>query len=192
MTEELVILPGEKGLLVHSARGDGDWWTLPLPSFSPGREPLQGESNLFLSGPYLAAVYEGGIEVYSSDVALQELADSAESPGQKARYLAQAGELTGAIDVLDSWMLAEPDAAGRAGASARMLSLSRELALAMAANGSRTQALDLLERCRMHAVQRELRERWHLARIEVFRLLQDLESVEEEQQILYSFMDGKG
>ena len=69
---------------------------------------------------------------------------------------------------------------------------SRELALAGAAEGSREQALDLLERCRRHCAQRDLRQRWHLARIEVFRLLQDLESVEHEQQILYSFMDGKG
>jgi outer membrane protein assembly factor BamB len=192
VTEELVILPADKGLLVHRASGDGDWWTLPLPSFSPGREPLQGESNLFLSGPYLAVAYEGGVEVYSSDVALQELADAAENSGEEARYLAQAGELIGAIDVLDSWLLADPDAADRARSSARMLSLSRELALARAADGSREQALDLLERCRRHCAQRDLRQRWHLARIEVFRLLQDLESVEHEQQILYRFMDGKG
>ena len=192
MTEELVILPSEKGLLVYRADGVGEWSIVELPSFSPGREPLRGESNLFLSGPYLAAVYEGGVEVFSSDVVLEDLAHDADSPGDRARYFAQAGPLTTAIDVLDSWATSDIEAAREAGAPSRMLSLSREVALAMAANGSREEALTLLDRSRLHVQERELRQRWHLARMEVFRLLQDLESLEREQQTLYSLMDGKG
>ena len=192
VTEELVVLPSEKGLLIYRADGEGEWSTMALPSFSPGREPLQGESNLFQSSPYLAVVYEGGVEVFSSDVVLDDLAHDADSPGERARYFAQAGRLTAAIDVLDSWATSDVEAAREAGAPARMLSLSRELALAMAANGSREEALTLLDRCRLHVDERELRQRWHLARMEVFRLLQDLDSLESEQQTLYSLMDGKG
>src|SRR5690606_24307904 len=67
VTGDLLVLPGHRGIHVRRIGEQADpglsWHTLSMPSLMLGREPLQGSFNLFQDGPYLAAVYAGGIEL---------------------------------------------------------------------------------------------------------------------------------
>ncbi|MDA1221621.1 MAG: hypothetical protein O3B85_06340, partial [Planctomycetota bacterium] len=74
----------------------------------------------------------------------------------------------------------------------RLLTLCGEIALASAARGSREEALAMLDRCRSLLDEERLIERWHLARIEVFEALGDLDAIAAEQQQLYRRMGRSG
>ena len=80
----------------------------------------------------------------------------------------------------------------RASIGRRLLSVSGELASAMAAHGSRKDALALLDRCRARLASSKDVQHWHLARIEVFQILGDLDGVESEQRALYALMEDGG
>lgn len=182
-----LLMPGDRTVLVRALREGAEWQTLPLPSFQPGREPLRGECNLFLEGPYLAAAYAGGLEVYSTQQALDGLSALARDPIERAALEAQAGDLEAAVEALESIDVAAlPDL--RADVGRRLLTLCSEIALTRAARGSRDEALAMLDRCRSVLDEERLIERWHLARIEVFEALGDLDAIAAEQQQLYSRM----
>ena len=165
------------------------WETYPLPDPSFGSAALDGPTNLFVDGALLAVVHEGGIELYTTVEALRARAEAATDPVEKAVLLAQAGELLDAVGVLEAVGPVD-DPERRAAIARRMLSWCGELSLALAAQGERQAALDLLERC--HATLREHRmlQRWHLARIEVFQALGDAAAVVDEQEALYRLMGG--
>ncbi len=186
-----LLMPGDRTLLVRDLRAGAEWRTIPLPTFQPGREPLRGECNLFFEGPYLVAAYAGGLEAYSTPQALDGLSALAADPIEKAALEAQAGDLEGAVEALESIDLeARPEL--RAAVGQRLVTLCGELALARAARGSRGEAVSMLDRCRPMLTDDRLIERWHLARIEVFEALGDLEAIAAEQQELYRRMGRSG
>ncbi len=186
-----LLMPGDRTILVRDLRDGAEWRTIPLPTFQPGREPLRGECNLFLAGPYVVAAYAGGLEAYSTQPALDGLAARASDPLEKAALEAQAGDLEGAVEALESIDLgARPEL--RAAVGQRLVTLCGELALARAARGARDEAVSMLDRCRSSLEDDHLIERWHLARIEVFEALGDLDAIAAEQQELYRRMGRSG
>jgi outer membrane protein assembly factor BamB len=193
VTDDLLVMPGNRELLVRSLSApDRPWTKLDLPEFLIGREPLPGPFNVQMLGPYVALSYQGGIELYSSAAALQKLADSAQDPLRRAAFLAQAGELVAAIEVLEGgWSSSEQEDPRRILAE-RMLSYGRELALAMATLGNRQAALDLLDRCKRPLEGVAQIRQWHLTRLEVFQALGDAEAYTREQDELYATLGEPG
>ncbi|MBK8980539.1 MAG: PQQ-binding-like beta-propeller repeat protein [Planctomycetes bacterium] len=179
---ERVLVPGERRIHVMPTTG-GDWTSVDLPEFRLGAEPLQGPMDLFADGPFLFACFEGGIEAYSTIEALELCAAGESDPVDTSAWLAQAGDLLGAVAALEQVEVPPPDV------QERMLSLCSELALAMASHGERDRALELLERARARLDDRELVLRWHLARVEVFETLGDPDGVYVEQRALYDAME---
>jgi hypothetical protein len=192
---DLLVLPGFREIHLRRIGGttatETSWHTLPLPPLMLGRDALEGPFNLFQDGPYLAAVYAGGIELYSTSRALAELAAAAPDPLTEAALLAHAGDLSAAVARLEAIDLeARPEL--RPEVSRRMLTLGAELAVAIASSGLRDEALAMLERCRVPLRDPQLLHRWRLARIEVFESLGDLESAAKEQLLLYDEMESRG
>ena len=164
-----------------------DWLRMPLPAPSVGEEPLRGPCNLTVSGPWLGACYESGVEVYSSRTALRALARDA-GPVDAALCLALAGDIEEAMGALERRLAAEP--ADEASAT-QLLVLARQQAMGAARTGDRNAALQVLQRVRPRMdVRRELLLDWHVSRIGVFQMLQDLQSLGAEQQQLYRIMEG--
>ncbi|MEQ1630841.1 MAG: hypothetical protein ABL997_00615, partial [Planctomycetota bacterium] len=48
-----------------------------------------------------------------------------------------------------------------------------------------------LDRLKSLVGERRLRLAWHLARMDAFRSLNDIPALEQEQQLLYRYMEGK-
>lgn len=190
VTEEFVLMPGSREVLVLPAEG-GQWRRLALPSFAAGSEPLRGPNNVFLSGPWLAIGYEAGLEVYSAPSALIALADDEADALRSASYLALAGRTEAAVQLLDRWLSGERSASERREGATRMLNLVRTLAAQSAAAGAVGAALDWIDRVRPHAADRQVRLNWHLARLDLFQQEQDLRAYEQEQQSLYRYMEGR-
>ncbi len=193
VSDDLLVIPGDRELLLRSlSTPEPPWTRLELPEFLLGREPLPGPFNVQMTGPYVALSYQGGIELYSSAAALQKLAQSTEDPLRRSAYLAQAGELVDAIDILEKgWSNSDkPDQKGIL--AERMLSYGRELALAMATHGDRQPALDLLDRCRLPLAAAQQIRLWHLTRLEVFQALGDAEAYTREQDELYATLGELG
>lgn len=186
-----LLMPGDRTVLVRELTAGAEWRTLPLPAFQPGREPLRGECNLFLHGPYLVTAYAGGLQAYSTQQALDGLSALADDPIERAALEAQAGDLDAAVAALESIDLAaQPEL--RSVVGQRLVTLCGELALAQAARGAREEALSMLDRCRPALAEDRLIERWHLVRIEVFDVLGDLDAISAEQQELYRRMGRSG
>lgn len=189
---DAVVIPGERELLVYDAKGRLPMRRLPLGSFGAGREPLAGSFHLAAAGPWLAIGYPGGIEMFSSQKALHELAAQAADPLQRANFLVPAGDAPAAEQVLVNWLGdAAIPAARQPKAAALLLSLVRERAL-RAARGGDAKAVDLLDPVLPFATDRTVRLNWHLARLEVTKEAGDLVGHEREQERLYAFMEGKG
>jgi len=186
---DLMILPGSRELLLRKVVPTASWIRVPLPSFSYGHDPLSGPFNVEVDGSYIAAVYQGGIEMYSTIEALTALADASEDLLQRSVYQAQAGELMASIATLEA-IDAGSDERLAAEVPKRMLSLCGEMAVVMATRGARKEALELLDRCRARLTNRRQIERWHLARLEVFKALGDAVAIEHEQEALYKVMEG--
>jgi outer membrane protein assembly factor BamB/tetratricopeptide (TPR) repeat protein len=153
-----------------------------------GEQRLRGPVNVTVHGPWVVLTHAAGIRVFSTDAALYELAAEA-TPGRRAAILAQAGDLTAAIDALGDALKAippgsDPDASGVFELEQRLVALARELATAMATHGSRADALGLLDRCRSMLLTERYLPRWHLARIDVFRNLGDGDAVRAERRRL--------
>ncbi|MGE3878291.1 MAG: PQQ-binding-like beta-propeller repeat protein [Planctomycetota bacterium] len=191
MIGNLVVLPTEQGLSVTPLSPDATWTTLRLPPLRVGHDRLRGAFNVFRAGPWLAAVYAGGFEVYSSRSALASLLAATVDPGERASLLAQAGDLSAAVEVYESMVGTQPvtlpDPHG-----ARMLSLCSEIALAQASRGLREQAITTLDRARKFVEAPGLLMRWHLARIEIFEAIEDMDAVANEQRALYRVMETGG
>lgn len=164
-----------------------DWLRMPLPAPSVGEEPLRGPCNLTVSGPWLGACYESGIEVYSSRTALRALAKDA-GPVDAALCLALAGDVDEAMTALERQLAARP---GDQASATQLLVLARQQAMGAARDGDRAAALQVLQRVRPHMEgRRELLLDWHVSRIGVFQMLQDLQALGVEQQQLYRIMEG--
>lgn len=164
-----------------------DWLRMAMPAPSVGEEPLRGPCNLTVSGPWLGASYESGVEVYSSRTALRALAKDAGAV-EAALCLALAGDIEEALGVLEQRLVAQP--ADDASAT-QLLVLARQLAMNAARTGDRVAALQVLQRVRPRMdVSRELLLDWHVSRIGVFQMLQDLAALGAEQQELYRIMEG--
>ncbi len=195
--EDFVLIPGAREVLLlrpsdvqMGPAARANWRRIPLPSLGVGASSMEGPCNLFVDGPLLVVAYEAGIEVYADWRALQERSARIEDAAARARLLAIGGDLVGASEQLLR-ALAAADEESRGSLAFRLLRLSREVALAMAAHGARDQALAALDRLRpwldvpLRAGQR-LRPHWHLARLEVLRAVEDAAGVAAETAALYS------
>ncbi|HLQ39019.1 MAG TPA: PQQ-binding-like beta-propeller repeat protein, partial [Planctomycetota bacterium] len=191
--DDYVLMPGSREVLVLDAEGRQDWRRLKLPPFGVGPEPLATAANLTVAGPWLGVAYEAGIEVYSTASALRQLAAASREPLQQAGYLVVSGDADAAIDRLCSWLQESkahpPELHTRA--AAKLLNLARERALALASADQRDAATALLDRVRAFATDRTVRMNWHLARLDLWKQVQDLRAYADEQQRLYRFMEGK-
>ena len=187
----LLLVPGDRCVHVMPTRDGQGWATIGLPSFRLGLDPLGGYVNLFAKGPWIAAVHSGGIEVFSTLRALHSIADELDDPMRRGSLLAQAGELVAAVDALESVDLtARPEL--RKPVGERMLALCSEISLAYAARGARDKAIATLDRAHSRLGDPMLAKRWHLARIEMFHALGDLDAMADEQQTLYKLMETGG
>lgn len=190
VTDDWVVLPGDRCLRVLSLRGKREWRKVALPAFTQSDAPLSGPCNVFLDGPYLAVAYEAGIELYADVRALQESARASTDPLERASLLVQAGDLMGAIDALEAG-LRDADEAARPRIASRIVTLAREAALTMVTLGARGQALELLGRVRPHAEAGRLLGQWHLARLEAFKALQDEDAMRVERQAIANWMESR-
>jgi len=189
--EDVVLMPNGREVLAYDAEGKDDPQRISLPTFADGPEPAHGACNLTVSGPWLGVAYEGVVEVFSSVPALHDLAEASSDPQQRAAYLVQAGDAEGAVGVFEAWLdKAELTPERQAEATARMLNVARERALQLGPSDPKA-ALSLLDRVRVHIHDRTVRMDWHVARLDLFKEIQDLRAYEEEQQRLYRFMEGK-
>ena len=81
--------------------------------------------------------------------------------------------------------------AERVGLAGEALSLAGETAVRAANQKNREAALAVLDGCKiwlddpgLGAGAVKLRRRWHLARLDVFRILRDIQGIEQEQDII--------
>ena len=192
-----LLLPDNRAILVRSV-GPGAvtglvtaWKRIELPDLSVGRESLSGPFNINVNGRYLSTAFENGIVVYSTGQRLLEEAEQATDLSHRAMLQAQAGDLISAFRTLESIDLENAPTDHRQQVATRLLSLGGELAIAMAAHGARTQALDILERTRNQLTTERENQHWHLSRIDVFQTLGDLDAVLSEQDALYELIDGE-
>ena len=81
---------------------------------------------------------------------------------------------------------APKDAATRRLGEEQLVALARELAMEQEVEG-----IAVLDRAEPFVRSREARMQWFLARLELYRQIQDLEAYEQEQQRLYRYMEGK-
>lgn len=187
-----VLVPGEREILVFDANNEKPMIRLPLPSFGEGRDPLAGSFHLVSSGPWLGVGYAGGVEVFSSEPALLELAQTAKDPLEKVDYLVHAGAIQPAEQFLRGWLpTAEATAELHTKGATQLLAIVRERALAAAHRGDKT-AVNALDSVLAFATDHTVRLNWHLARLEVCKEVGDMHAYEQEQQRLYDFMEGKG
>lgn len=187
-----LVVPNMRELLLFDADNRAPMRRLPLPSFDQGREPQQGSCNVVVHGPWLAAGFQGGVEVFSTASALAALADRAGDPLRRASYLAKSGDVAAAEVVLARAVSEASDERRRARAGQQLLSLVRARAIKVATAGDLATALTALDRVRELLAERELQLRWHLARVEVCKAVGDLRAHEAEQQRLYDYMEGRG
>ena len=190
--DDKVLVPGEREVLVFDANNQLPMMRLPLPPFGEGRDPLAGSFHLVSSGPWLGVGYAGGVEVFSSQPALQELAQAAKDPLQKVDYLMHAGAMPSAEEFLRSWLpTAEVGSSLQTKGATQLLAIVRERAL-VAARGGDKAAVSALDSVLPFAQDHTVRLNWHLARLEVCKEAGDMHAYEQEQQRLYAFMEGKG
>jgi outer membrane protein assembly factor BamB/tetratricopeptide (TPR) repeat protein len=187
-----VVVPGEREVLVFDVSNEKPMRRLPLPAFGEGRDPMAGSFHLVSSGPWLAVGYAGGVELFSSEPALLQMAQRTNDPLQKVDYLLHAGAMPAAEQFLRGWLptvdvASEPCIKG----AAQLLAIVRERALAAARGGDKG-AVQALDSVLPFAIDHTVRLNWHLARLEVCKEAGDLHGYEQEQQRLYDFMEGKG
>ncbi len=188
VTDEWIAIPDERQIQLLPADGTGAWKAVKLPAFRLQDEALKGPFNLFQQGPYVVAAYEGGIEVYGAPAALDEIAQGAVSPLERAGLLVQAGDLESATLVLESTLSGEKidvEVAKKA------LNLLRDQADTMAGRGQKDAALAVLDRAQKWLVTRDLQMLWRLARIHVHDVAQDMAGVESERRELYRIAEGR-
>jgi hypothetical protein len=189
---EHIVLPGQGHLLVCHTSGKRGVRSLKLPAFDSSREPLAGPFHVTSQGPWLAIGYPGGVEMFSTVPALQQLAARTDEPLAKATLLTQAGDFAGAEAAVVQALRAT---GGAADAHRRQLGERLLQLVAMRAKGLATtnvgQALAAFDGCKELLGDRELLVRWHLARVEMCKEIGDLPAHEREQLALYACMEGK-
>jgi hypothetical protein len=187
-----VVLPGQGHLLVCHTSGKRGVRSLKLPAFDSSREPLAGPFHVTSQGPWLAIGYPGGVEMFSTVPALQQLAARTDEPLAKATLLTQAGDFAAAEAAVVQALRA---AGGAADAHRRELGeLLLQLVAARAKGLAATdvgKALAAFDGCKDLLRDREQRVRWHLARVEMCKEVGDLPAHEREQLALYACMEGK-
>ncbi|MCA8963319.1 MAG: PQQ-like beta-propeller repeat protein [Planctomycetes bacterium] len=196
-----VVVPGDRELLVFDFDGVAPMRRIPLPAFGAGRDPLEGSFQISSRGPWLAIGHAGGVELFSTAQALEQLSSGIDDPFARATCLVQASQPAAAEAVLRAAIQAkdtsEPQ---RAKARRRLLGSVRERALAAAAKDCAAglaildEVLPLLGPVAIAgapASDRALRLDWHLARLDCCKASGDLRRFESEQQDLYDFMEGK-
>ncbi|MFO1076522.1 MAG: PQQ-binding-like beta-propeller repeat protein [Planctomycetota bacterium] len=193
VTEDWVLVPGEREVLVFDSKGKTVMQRLPLPQFGQGSEPFAGPFNIVSSGPWLGVGYQSGIEVFSSVPALRKAAASETDPLTKVGYLVAAGDRAEAEKLLEA-MLHDPNCtpANHLAGSQRLLELVRARAAELVHEKHLPEALAALDAIAPMCAVRSVRLDWHLARIELCLEAGDLHAHEAEQQRLYDFMEGKG
>ena len=187
-----VILPGVRELLVFDVSGERSMRRLKLPSFEQSRDPLQGSFNITSSGPWLAIGYQGGVELYSTRQALGQLAQVTEDPLLRASHLTRSGAADAAEQVLAETIRATDDQGTRRRAARQLLSLVRRRAADLARERDLAAGLDAMDAAAELLSDRDVRLKWHLARIEMCKQVGDLRAHEDEQQRLYDYMEGRG
>ena len=108
---------------------------------------------------------------------------------ERATYQSQGGDMLTAIKTLESIDI-KPIANSPRGDAVvtRMLSMTSELALVMAGQLAQKEAIALLDRCKSRLTKQKHIKQWRLARLEVFRELDDLQAIAAEQEALYQLM----
>lgn len=187
-----VVLPSDREVLLFDVAGKGPMRRLPLPAFGASRDPLGGPCTLTTAGPWLAVGYQGGIEVFSSRDALRELAKTTSDPLRRAEYLVQSGDAATAEKVLAAALQENKAGKTHAALAEQLLSLVRDRAAAQARGGDLAGALAAFDSILASMTDRDVRQHWHLARLEICKAVGDLRAHEREQQRLYDFMEGKG
>jgi hypothetical protein len=186
-----VVIPGERELQLFPVDGRPGH-RLPLPAFGQGRDPLPGSYHVTSLGPWLAIGYQGGVELFSSAPALRRLAAASRDPLRRAEFLTQAGDHADAEAALHAMLRARPRDDGLAArGSARLLSLVRRRALAMARGGDLAGALTALDGIAELVGSGPQRLVWHVARIDACKEAGDMHAHEAEQQSLYAIMEGR-
>ena len=187
-----VIVPNMRELLVFDADNKSRMRRLLLPAFDESREPLSGSCHLVVSGPWLGVGYQGGVEVYSTEAALGELARNTADPILRASYLTKCGELVRAEKVLAKAVINGDDDGVRLRAAKQLLALVSLRAEGLARDGNLSKALQAMDEIFELIVDRTVRLNWHLARIEICKDAGDMRTHEAEQQSLYDYMEGRG
>lgn len=196
VTESLIAMPGERCFYTLDVSGGPTdartWRSTDLTPAAVGSAPLDGQSNLFAAGAYVAVCFEAGVAVFGCLPVLQELAQATDEPGARATLLVQAGELEAAVGVLEGSILdASRPQADRSLAVRRALALALDVAMTKARRAEREPALAMLARCEAWSLGRDLRLQLQLARVEVLRELGDRQSADAERETLYAMMEGR-
>lgn len=187
-----LLIPGERELLVVDANGKQPLRRLALPPFDTARDPLAGSYTITAEGPWLSLGYAGGIEVYSSQAALRQLAAATPQPLRRAEILLLTNDHAAAETTLLACIRdanASPEL--RSSATSRLLALVRQRAMNLAKDNLDS-ALKSLDPLLAYASDPQLRRNWHLARIEICKQAGNMLAHEREQQRLYDFMEGRG
>jgi len=189
---EHIVLPGQGHLLVCHTSGKRGVRSLKLALFDSSREPLAGPFHVTSQGPWLAIGYSGGVEMFSTVPALQQLAARTEDPLAKATLLTQAGDFAAAEAAVVQALRAT---GGNADAHRTELGELLLQLVAVRAKGLAAtdvgKALAAFDGCKELLRGREQRVRWHLARVEMCKEVGDLPAHEREQLALYACMEGK-
>ncbi len=167
--------------------GNGPWQELRLPAFSISGPPLLGPGNVFVRDANLGICYEGGVQIVTSNIALQAIANSSNDLEEKANVLAHLGRLPEAVRLLGEKLQQTTLENDRARILPGFLSMMAEATMDMAKQNLRTEALQLLDDCRPVISSPAFVRRWHLARLDVWRVLGDQENMELERDILESW-----
>ena len=187
-----VILPNLRELLLFDCDNQRPMQRLQLPGFDQSREPLSGSCHLSMQGPWLAVGYEGGVELFSTKAALQQLAATTADPLRRASYLTKSGARDQAEKVLAAMIPSCQDEVLRRRAGSQLLALVRDRAAKQAADEGLKAALSTMDEVRELMTDRTVRLNWHLARIEICKEAGDMRVYESEQQSLYDYMEGRG
>lgn len=187
-----VIVPNTRELLLFDASNEKPMRRLLLPAFDESREPLGGSFHVFSRGAWLAIGYQGGVEVFSTEVALRDLAQTESDPLRKASYLAKSGASSAAEKCLAGFIVSCKDDRIRLRAAKKLLGLVTTRAISLSGDGKLPAAMKALDEVRGLFVDRDVLLNWHLARVEICREAGDMRSYEMEQESLYSYMEGRG
>lgn len=189
---DTVVVPNSRELLVFDAANKAPMRRLPLPTFGDSREPLSGSCHVMAQGPYLVIGYRGGVEVFSSQQAMRALAAETRDSLRKAAYLTASGARPEAEKILLELLKTSRDEGLRFRASTQLLELVSTRAGELASGGDLRAAMAAMQEVREWLVKRKNRLNWHLARIELCKMAGDIRAHEQEQQSLYSYMEGRG